>query len=102
MNNNKIMITIACVTIVLVILVPSIILVNTRHTEKLYNSTILKITEAGKKCVNEDKCLSKKIFLKELYDKKYLEKLVNPKTKQYFDENSYVIKKEGKYTFIEN
>lgn len=87
---------------VLVISVPSIILVNKRHNEKLYNSTILKITEAAKKCVNEEACLKDKIFIKDLYDNKYLEKVINPLTKEYISEDDYVIKKDGKYVYIES
>ena len=102
MNSNKIMIYITIATIILVISIPSVVLVNKRHIEKTYNSVVLKIKEKAKKCVDEDKCQSEKIFLKDLYDKKYLEKMLNPKTKEYFNENSYVIKKEGKYEFIEN
>ena len=100
MNSNKIIIIIALITIALVISIPSVYQVQNRHEEKQYNSVVLKITESAKKCVDEDKCHSSKIFLKDLYDKKYLEKTINPKTKEYFDENSYVIKKEGKYELI--
>ncbi len=102
MNNNKIVIAIAVVTIVLVISIPSVLLVNKRHKDKLYNSTVLKITEAAKKCVNEEVCTSKKIFIKQLYDGNYLPKTVNPLTNEYISEDDYVIKKEGKYVFIEN
>ena len=101
MNNNKIVIYIALITVIFVIIIPSVILVNQRHKDKLYNSINLKITEAAKKCYLEDKCQDEKIFLKTLYDYNYLDKQVNPYTKTYFSENSYVLNKKGKFKFYE-
>ncbi len=102
MNNNKIMILIAAITMLLVIGIPTVVLVQKRHNEKLYNSMVLKINEAAKKCVDEEVCQDNKIFIKNLYDNNYLSKLVNPLTNEYISEDDYVIKKEGKYIFIEN
>ena len=101
MNNNKTVIIISVITLAIVICLPSSILVVNSHKEKLYNSLVLKITEAAKKCVVEEKCQNEKVFLKELYDNKYISKLVNPISKKYISEDAYVIKKEGKFQFID-
>ena len=101
MNNNKIVSLIAIGAIVLVITIPTIINITNNHKSRLFNSIVLKITEAAKKCYLEEKCNDEKIFLKDLYDNNYIDKQINPKTKEYLNENSYVIKKGSNYQFIE-
>lgn len=97
-KNKKIILIISCV-IISVIVITSIIKVSMNHSEKLYDSTVSKIIETAKRCYNEEKCLSNKITLKELYDLKYLDQMSNPKTKEIFNENSYVVieNNEGKF-----
>lgn len=99
MNSNKAIIIITILTILIVITFSSFQKINNAHKENLYKSAILKITEAAKKCINDNKCTSEKIFIKELYAKKYLNKN-DLNIQEYITENSYVIKKEGKYQFI--
>lgn len=101
MNNNKVVIYIAICTFLLIIIIPSILTVNKKHKDNLYKSITLKIEESAKKCVVDEKCKDQKIFLKELYDNKYLSKQVNPYTNKYINEDSYVEKKDNKYKFIE-
>lgn len=100
MNTNKIIIYISIITFIFVITVPSVISVNKKHKDDLYKSITLKIEESAKKCSIQKKCLNKKIFLKELYDYKYIDKQINPYTKKYISEDSYVQKKDNKYVFI--
>jgi hypothetical protein len=101
MNNNKIVIFISVIAFALIITIPTLININTKHKDNIYKSITLKIEESAKKCVIEEKCKGDKIFIKELYDKKYLEKQINPYNKKYINENSYVTKKGNKYKFIE-
>ena len=58
------------------------------------------IIEAAKKCKIEKECNNDTITLKELYDLKYLEKQVNPVTKEYYSEDAYVTLKNNEYVFI--
>lgn len=60
-----------------------------------HNDNLKKVVEKeflfyAKNCYNEDKC-SDVVYLKELYENKYLEdKLTDPLTKKYYSEESYV------------
>lgn len=98
-KNKKIILIILCI-IASVIVITSIIKVSISHKEKLYNSTVSKIIETAKRCYNEEKCSSNKITLKELYDLKYLDQMSNPKTKEIFNEKSYVVIENNEGTFI--
>ena len=82
--------------IVLAFVVVSVIIkVDDTHKSKQYSYTLSLIIEAAKKCQKDNKCVDSKITLKELYDNDYLEKMANPKTKKYFNENSYVLMDES-------
>ena len=70
------------------------------HHSKLHLVTDKRITEAAFKCVNEHNCDNYPVTLKQLYDNKYLTNEINPVTKEYYNENSYVTIKEDKLTFV--
>ena len=59
-----------------------------------------RIVEAAKKCFDEEKCLQYPITLKDLYRFSYLEQEIHPLTKEIYNEESYVINKNGKLEFI--
>ncbi len=91
MNNNKIIIFIAIIALILIIGVPTILKVRERHNDALYNALDNQIIEAAKKCVNDNKCKEdENIYLKDLYKNKYLKKLVDPITDEYIKESTYV------------
>ena len=71
------------------------------HNDKLITVKEKEIIEKAKTCINEKKCLTEKITLKTLYDLGYLEKQVNPITKEYYNEESYITLKNKEYVFIE-
>ena len=56
MNTNKIIIGICLITLMLVITIPTIAKINESQKEKEYQSLVLKIKEATKKCLREEKC----------------------------------------------
>lgn len=87
--------------ILLLTIVITIIKVVKNHNEKLLEVTDKYIVEQAKKCVNEKKCLEDKITLQTLYDLEYLEKIANPVTKKYYNNESYVLKEENNYTFVD-
>lgn len=70
------------------------------HNDKLLLVEEKYIIEAAKKCKIEKECNNDTITLKELYNLKYLEKQVNPVTKEYYSEDAYVTLKNNEYVFI--
>lgn len=101
MNRNKIIINITIIAIVLIILIPTAYTILKKHNERLMTVSYKKIEESARDCYLDNICLENKITLKELYDHKYLEKESNPITKKYYSENSYVLRNENTYEFIE-
>lgn len=71
------------------------------HQDKLLLVENKYLIETAKKCINEKKCESNKVTLKELYDLKYLDKESNPVTKEYYSEESYIELKNNEYVFID-
>ena len=96
---NKISIILVLIVFVIIIVITSIKVVN-NHNDKLLEVSHKYIIEQAKKCFNEKKCNEDNITLKKLYSLNYLEKQVNPVTKEYYNELSYV-KKDTEWTFVE-
>ena len=65
----------------LIILLISAYKAEKNHEEKLYHVLHSKIKEAALECYLEEKCLGK-ITLQDLYQKKYLNKVFDPVTKE--------------------
>ena len=101
MNRNKVIINITIVAIILIILIPTVYNIIKTHNDRLIKVTEKRIEEAAKDCYLKDICKDNKITLKVLYDNKYLEKESNPITKEYYNEESYVLVKNDTYTFKE-
>lgn len=99
MNTNKITIIFTCISILLIISIPTIYKVVKNHNKGLYIAIENKITEAAEKCYYDEKCLDEKILLKNLYDLKYLKPVSNPITKEFYNENSYIIRNDNTFTF---
>lgn len=83
----------------LIIGVTSFKVVN-KHNDKLLLVEEKYIIENAKKCKMEKKCNNDNITLKELYDLKYLEKQVNPVSKEYYSLDAYVTLRNNEYVFI--
>ena len=101
MNRNKVIINITIVAIILIILIPTVYNIIKKHNDRLIMVTEKRIEEAAKNCYLKDICKDNKITLKVLYDNKYLEKESNPITKEYYNEESYVLVKNNTYIFKE-
>ena len=97
MNRNKIIINTTMIGIVLIVLIPTLYTIIKRHNNRLLEVSNKRIVEAAKKCYEDEKCKNEKITLKELYDNKYLKKESNPITKRFYNEKSYVEKKNNDY-----
>ena len=83
----------------LVIGVTSFKVVN-KHNDKLLLVEEKYIIEKAKECKMEKKCNNDNITLKQLYDLKYLEKQVNPVSKEYYSLDAYVTLRNNEYVFI--
>ena len=101
MNRNKVIINITIVAIILIILIPTVYNIIKKHNDRLIKVTEKRIEEAAKDCYLKDICKDNKITLKVLYDNKYLKKESNPITKEYYNEESYVLVKNNTYIFKE-
>ena len=100
MSKNFYLTLISLSILLAIIVIPSIIKVNNRHNEKLIRVVESKIKQKALDCFYEEDC-SEEITLKELYDKKYLEKMANPISKEYYNNKSYVLIQENIVEFIE-
>lgn len=101
MNQNKIIINATIVGIILIILIPTVYTIVKKHNDRLISVTYKRIEEAARDCYLDGICKNNKITLQELYDNKYLEKESNPINKEYYNEGSYVEKKDKEYNFVE-
>lgn len=99
MNNNKLALLLTLLGFILIIIIPVLFNINKDYKNKLYNSTVDKIIIGAKKCYLEEKCTNDSVTLKVLYQYKYLDKVINPINKEYFNEDSVIINKDGVYTF---
>lgn len=71
-----------------------------KHNDNLMLVSEKYIIEKAQKCYIEKKCTEESVTLKSLYDLNYLEVQVNPVTKEYYKDTSYIIKEEDNYKFI--
>ena len=101
MNRNKVIVYLTIISILLIISIPTVYNIVKKHNDRLIMVTEKRIEEAAKDCYLKDICKDNKITLKVLYDNNYLEKESNPITKEYYNENSYVLVKNNTYTFKE-
>lgn len=88
MGNSKKYIIIFIV-IVAIIFIISIYKVVNNHNDKLILVVENQIKEAAKDCYLHHKC-ENKIILQDLYDKKYLENIIDPITKKDMDKNKCI------------
>ncbi len=90
MSNKKVVI-ITLLVILGMIVVPTIYKVYKNYNKKLMEVVEKEFVYQAKKCYNAGDCKNKKVYLKELYDTKYMtEKLTNPINKKYYADKSYV------------
>lgn len=100
MNTSKITIIGSIIVSLLILFIPTIYKVIKNHQENLYQVVEEKIINSAKKCFYEDKCKEEKIYLKDLYALNYLEKVSNPITKEYYNEESYIKRNDKEFKFI--
>ena len=84
----------------LILFIPTAYKVIKNHQNNLYQVVEDKIINGAKKCFYEEKCQDGKIYLKDLYALNYLEKMSNPVTKEYYNDESYIERKDNNFKFI--
>lgn len=89
-NNNKYIIFFTIIALILLVSIPTIYKVVKNHQNKQIAVVEKKVIEAGRLCQYKKECPNEEITLKELYDLKYLDKLVNPINKKVYDEDSTI------------
>lgn len=99
MTTNKVMIIGTIIIVILMISLPTIYYVIKDYQSNLLRVVENKIISAAKECYYEDICQDEKITLDFLYQKNFLEKASNPITKEYYNINSYVLRKDKTFTF---
>ena len=100
MNTNKITIIGSIIAVLLILGIPTIYKVVKNHHNNLYQVVEDKIINSAKKCYYEEKCLNDKIYLSELYELQYLEKVSDPISKEYYNVESYVKREDQNFKFI--
>ncbi len=89
-NSSKKVIILTIFIILDMIVATTVYKVYQDHQDKLILVVEKEFAYQATKCSREDKCLNSEVTLKELYDLKYIEnKLVEPKSKKYYTEDSY-------------
>ena len=87
MEINKNFAALLIIAILIIILVSTSIKIYNTHLDNEYKVVTKKICEATKKCFIDGKCEGKSIKIDTLTKEKYLEKIVDPKTKEYVNGN---------------
>ena len=82
-SRNKILVLLTINIIIITISVISIIKVYNNHINNLYLVVENKIEESAKKCFLEDNCEGKETTLNNLIALNYIEKQINPISKEY-------------------
>lgn len=98
MNKNILIIALTIVGIIIIITLATLLKIKENRISSKYDFIIDNFIYFSKKCVEEEKCTDNVVTLKELYKNKYIEKEINPKTNEYFNDKSYI--KILDYSFV--
>ncbi len=96
--NKRYLILLALAILFVIVAIPTTYKIIKNYNKKSYLVVEKKITEAAKKCFNEEKCAGDKTTFKELYDNKYLDVVVNPVTKKMYDDNLEIKKSDNGFS----
>lgn len=103
MISNKTIFYLSLIAIILIIAIPTVSRINETHIARLLEVETLKIKEKALECFVKNECKETKITLKELIEKNYLSRGIDPRTNEYFKDNVYVVIKDHQATlFIDN
>ncbi|HOP65498.1 MAG TPA: hypothetical protein PLX66_00515 [Bacilli bacterium] len=91
---NKFIVYITILALILIIGIPTYLKVNKNYQERAILTIENKIKIKAVQCWNENKCPNNIIYLNDLYDLNYLDKVINPLTKEEINKEAYVEKEE--------
>ena len=95
---NKIIMVMFLIVIV-ILLILTVYKLNKRHEDKLYDVLYSEIRYAANQCFLKKDCESN-IFLKELYEKKYLNLMYDPITKEELSKDTKIIINDQKIEIV--
>lgn len=78
------------IIVLLLIIVPATMYIIKNHYDSMYLVINKKIVEQANVCYNDGNCTNKKITMKELIEKNYIEKMYDPISKELINLDSYV------------
>lgn len=81
---------IAIIIIILTIAFATGLKVYNNHINNIYEVINKKICESASKCYLDNKCEGNSVKIRDLIDNNYLEKQIDPKTKEYINEDIIV------------
>ena len=85
MEKSKNLIVIVIIISMLTIGVATALKVYNSHLDNHYKVATKKICEAARKCYIDNKCTGQEVTIDTLISYNYLERLVDPKTKEYIN-----------------
>lgn len=91
---------VAIIVAILIILIPTTLKIIKTNRDRLHLVTNKRIIEAYQSCVKRYVCDDEKTTLNYLMENGFLQKEINPVTKEYYNLDSYVIKDNNEYKFI--
>lgn len=94
--SNKLIIYVTIIALILILSIPTYIKVNNNYKAGVILTLKSKIKVKAIQCWNEEKCLDNTIYLRDLYNLNYLDKIINPVTKKAVNSASYVTKMDDK------
>lgn len=86
---NRVIVFLTIAAIILVVCIQSVVIVHNDHMDKLYLVMEKEVEEAAFRCFAENQC-THHVTVQELYNKSYLEKIVNPRNKEYLNAESII------------
>lgn len=99
MNNWKTTFWLTVLASLLIIGLPTILRITKNHEERLYLVATKKIFESAEACFYDDVCQTDVMSLGELKQKGYIEDVINPQTKTYFDDNLLLVWEDNHVQF---
>ncbi len=101
MNKNKLILSFTFFGTILILVLPTTIKIYQNHMDRIYEVATKKILESAEECYQNNVCIDSKITIGDLKEKGFLkEDVVNPRTKQVFDDSILLQEENFKVSFF--
>ncbi|MCI8575722.1 MAG: hypothetical protein HFI09_04555 [Bacilli bacterium] len=84
---------------ILIIGLPTILKITKNHEERMYLVATKKILESAEACFYDDVCQDSMISLGDLKQKGYLDDVIDPQTKTYFEDDLMLVYENYRVSF---